>query len=219
MLAIMETPRDDGNELCERLLDMPTSELDGSPRRFGTDNRTWYKFLEATPNLGLLPAIRRVCDDTPSFEDCMLVHSYDKKLEEWCGASRGQGKLDSDHDVFVYDNQSGCVVCLWQDARIQHDTRLVCRGCDQVFDFALGADMATMQGIHDMFLSRGHNVVVHPSKIEFPDPDLVCAKPDDPIRRDAPSYVIEALRSGRHRRWYCIQCRHVQGYPATFFLP
>ena len=221
MVAIMETPRKDSDELCERLLDMTTNEMNGYPRRFGTDNKTWYKFLQYDSNSGIVAALGRYCKirghapDMQSAEDRVLYFTFVKKLENDSGVSC---EVENSACMFTYDGQQGCTICIWQDMQIERDPRLICRKCGQVFDFTLGADMATMESMHDMFLSSGANVITHPSNIEYPSPDLVGAKLDDPIKREPPNHVIEALRSGRHRRWRHSKCGSVQGYPASFFL-
>jgi hypothetical protein len=211
----MNAARADGDELCERLLDSPTSELGGKPRRFAIDSKTWYKCGRADPALDLLPAVGRIVAGSSTQADYVLVLSLVKKAERLWNLSVEPDDLDL--STFDYDNQPGCLICIWDKGPLRREASLTCRGCGKVFDFAAGAGMVPVEAVMETFRSAGGKVTIPVSRVERPDPDLVSENVAREYRGVSP-LVIAALKDGKYRRWTHEQCKRIQGYPGSFFL-
>lgn len=220
LLASMNTRREDHRELCERLLDAPTSRLGRKPRRFAADSRTQCTFgkadvfqLDQAESPDLISAVSRILDGAASQDDHLLVVAVAHQVS---GVQITPEGLEL--EVFNYDNQPGCLICVWEDKPLKSEAHLVCKNCNQVFDFTAGACMVTDEAVEQAFLSAGGSVFKHHSRTEHPDPDLVFTEMEAPEHRGIPPYVLQSLRAGKYRRWRCKECEHVQGYPGSFFL-
>jgi hypothetical protein len=216
MVAILSGRRDDHIELIERLLDAPTAELGGKPRRFGVDGDSWYKVGDAQQLPDVFPAVRRLLTDKASEADNLLVAGLAKQLEAVVGRPLPLAGIDLDE--FTYDSLKGCLISFWESAPLRRRALLTCRGCARVFDFTSGAGMVTDEAMLEVLGAAGTGVSRTAGKQQRLQPDLVFAKIRSPEQAGVPPYVLEQLREGSARRWRCKECDRVQRYPGSFFL-
>jgi hypothetical protein len=216
LMAVMTTDREDGEDLCERLLDLAASRIGGRPRRHAVDSRSWYAFRRVDPSRDPFSGIEELERDH-------RPHGWSQRfatLLEWMVDGSGVEVDESglEAESFYYDHQPGSAFIVWQDEPPEAENALVCRGCGSVYDFAKGVGMITDEDSVADFLSAGLEVCAHPHRIEYPCPDLVVAETDVEEVRGLRDHVIRALSDGRYRRWRCERCHRVQGYPGSLLL-
>ena len=210
-LVLMQTKRDDGDELCERLLDDTQTDLQGKPRRFFIDNDTWYDFWFAEPTLPIVNSISRVLDDTADEREQTVLALVMRQLHKTSGVQVSVKNLRL--STFAYDGQDGATISIVQDRDVLPTSVLRCRKCGEKFDFSAKAAMVTVE---QLFSSGGGIVITHESNLERPAPDLI-AGASEPSGRGVATEVLSALRGGKYRRWHHQGCDAIMGYPGAFF--
>lgn len=215
-VAVMSAEREDGDDLCERLLDQGTSRLDGRPRRHGIDSRSWYSFRQVDSPEDPFPEVEKIGRGR-------RPRGWSERftpLLEWMTERSGVEVEEAALEVesFYYDHLPGSLFAVWKDEPPLAETTLVCRGCGFVFDFAQGAGMITDEDTVAAWTSAGLEARVHSRRMECPCPDLVVAERDAGNAPGIRDYVFDAVREGWYRRWRCARCNRVQGYPGSLLL-
>lgn len=197
LVVLMDGDRPDGNELCEWLLDQPNPGLAGKPLRWAVDNRTQYKFMGGARGGELLAGCTRFVAGEQVTADYQILGMVYMNL--LYGGHYIAPLANIRIDTFEFDHQPGCYAWLWDSAPVELSAAVACRGCRTVYDFSSRAGMMPGNALPE---GGAH------------EPDMLMESVGAEFRGIPPA-VLQHLREGKRRRWWCEKCQREQGYPGS----